>query len=54
MCNPGMRDRHWEAVSEVLGTPFKPTDSTTLASFLSPNLGPLLAQLEEVLQPQTL
>mmetsp|Transcript_3023 Transcript_3023/g.9072 ORF Transcript_3023/g.9072 Transcript_3023/m.9072 type:complete len:4073 (+) Transcript_3023:47-12265(+) len=48
LCNKGMRDRHWERVSEVVGKPFKPTDSTTLASILTPTLEAKLPALEEI------
>lgn len=48
LCNKGMRDRHWDKVSEVMGQPFRPTDSTTLSSVLTPKLAPKLAELEEI------
>ena len=34
LCNNGLRDRHWEQISGLLGHPFKPTSSTTLETAL--------------------
>ena len=30
LCNPGMRQRHWQSVSAIVGRPIEPTESTTL------------------------
>ena len=48
LCNPGMRERHWAEVSKLLGYPFKPTDSTTLASMLTMGLEQHLPALDEI------
>eukprot|EP00964_Phaeocystis_antarctica_P098156 scaffold64200_cov60-Phaeocystis_antarctica.AAC.1 len=48
LCNPGMRERHWAEVSKLLGYPFKPTDSTTLASMLTMGLEAHLPSLDEI------
>ena len=45
LCNPGMRERHWEEVSTIVGFPFAPDASTTLARVLDLNLG---AHLEAI------
>lgn len=34
LCNPGMRDRHWEALSSQLPFAFKPNDGLTLRNVL--------------------
>lgn len=48
LCNKGLRDRHWEDISKILGYPFKPNDSTTLSSVLTMRLDPHLEMLEEI------
>ena len=48
LCNKGLRDRHWEKISEILGYACKPTDSTTLASMLDSVPAKALEPLEEL------
>ena len=48
LCNKGLRDRHWKAVSDVLGYRFKPDEKTTLKSVLSDGLDSKLEELEEI------
>uniref|UniRef100_A0A8C3CSN0 Dynein axonemal heavy chain 3 n=1 Tax=Cairina moschata TaxID=8855 RepID=A0A8C3CSN0_CAIMO len=35
-CNRGMKDRHWEQVSEIVGCEIKPNETTTLLNMLEP------------------
>ncbi|KAI8893820.1 dynein heavy chain and region D6 of dynein motor-domain-containing protein [Globomyces pollinis-pini] len=46
--NPGLRERHWQAISELLGQPVTPDASTTLTKILELNLGAQLPQLEAI------
>lgn len=46
--NPGLRDRHWEAMSEILGYPLKPDEDTNLARMVEMNLEPYLPQFENI------
>ncbi|XP_004674896.1 PREDICTED: dynein heavy chain 7, axonemal [Condylura cristata] len=48
LCNPGLRPRHWEAMSGIVGFPLEPTDDTTVFSFLDMNLEPFLDRLEGI------
>ncbi|KAI3386968.1 hypothetical protein SNEBB_010455 [Seison nebaliae] len=36
--NPGMRERHWEHISNIIGYPFKPDEETTLTKIIDMNL----------------
>ena len=36
--NPGLRDRHWEKISEIVGFPIKADSETTLAKIIDLNL----------------
>ena len=46
--NPGLRDRHWEQMSEILGYPLKPDEDTNLAKMVEMNLEPYLSQFETI------
>lgn len=46
--NPGLRDRHWEQMSEILGYPLKPDEDTNLARMVEMNLEPYLSQFETI------
>ncbi|XP_041928965.1 dynein heavy chain 7, axonemal isoform X2 [Alosa sapidissima] len=50
LCNPGLRDRHWESMAEVVGFPLKPQDEGTacVAHFLPLGLEAHLASFELV------
>ena len=48
ICNKGMRERHWVKVSEFLGYPFQPNDTTTLQSMLAMKLDKHMEALEEI------
>lgn len=46
--NPGMRDRHWEIVSEVIGIPFKPDEDTCLSKLIDMNLEAYIPRFEAI------
>ncbi|NXF75625.1 DYH7 protein, partial [Sclerurus mexicanus] len=47
-CNPGMRDRHWEQMSNIVGYDLTPDAGTTLRKVLKQNLGPYLEQFAAI------
>ena len=46
--NPGLRDRRWEVISEILGYPLRPSEDTNLAKMVEMNLEPYLTQFESI------
>ncbi|KAM9785999.1 dynein axonemal heavy chain 12-like [Neosynchiropus ocellatus] len=48
LCNQGMRPRHWEKMSEIVGFDLTPNESTTLRSVLQQNLTAHLEPLESI------
>ncbi|XP_035161066.1 dynein axonemal heavy chain 7 isoform X2 [Callithrix jacchus] len=48
LCNPGLRPRHWEAMSAIVGYPLQPSDDSTVFSFLDLNLEPYLDRFEGI------
>ncbi|KAJ3276290.1 Dynein heavy chain 3, axonemal [Terramyces sp. JEL0728] len=46
--NPGLKERHWQAISEVVGQTVVPDENTTLTKILDMNLGAHLAQFEVI------
>ncbi|XP_004033032.4 dynein axonemal heavy chain 7 [Gorilla gorilla gorilla] len=48
ICNPGLRPRHWEAMSAVVGYPLQPSDDSTVFSFLDMNLEPYIDRFEGI------
>ncbi|XP_065834129.1 dynein axonemal heavy chain 7-like [Oscarella lobularis] len=48
LCNPGLRDRHWEQLSAEVGFPLKPDDETTLSKYLEMSLEPYLEKFEQI------
>ncbi|XP_030872601.1 dynein heavy chain 3, axonemal [Leptonychotes weddellii] len=38
-CNPGMKDRHWQQISEIVGSEIKPTETTCLSNMLEYGFG---------------
>ena len=39
ICNPGIKDRHWDSISEVVGFEVKPDPDTNLSKMLGYGLG---------------
>ncbi|TRY89707.1 hypothetical protein DNTS_033848, partial [Danionella cerebrum] len=48
ICNPGLKDRHWEMISDVVGFDVKPDESTQLVKMLELGLSKYSEQLEEI------
>jgi len=48
LCNPGMRQRHWDAVSQMVGRPIEPTESTTLQDIINMRLDEFIDQFEPI------
>ncbi|KAK7833315.1 hypothetical protein U0070_017314 [Myodes glareolus] len=47
-CNPGMKDRHWQQISEIVGYEVKPTETTCLANMLEFGFGKFVEKLEPI------
>ena len=50
VCYHGLRDRHWDKMSEVVGFPLKPAPGTPLCKILELELDKYIEQLEEITQ----
>lgn len=48
LCSPGIRSRHWEKMSEIVGFDLTPDSSTTLRKVLKHKLAPYLEQFESI------
>ncbi|XP_022423000.1 dynein heavy chain 7, axonemal [Delphinapterus leucas] len=48
ICNPGLRPRHWEAMSSIVGYRLEPANDSTVFSFLDMNLEPYLDRFEGI------
>uniref|UniRef100_A0A8B9T0C6 Dynein axonemal heavy chain 7 n=1 Tax=Anas platyrhynchos TaxID=8839 RepID=A0A8B9T0C6_ANAPL len=47
-CNRGMKDRHWEQISEIVGCEIKPNETTTLLNMLEFGLSKYIDRLEPI------
>ncbi|KAH0504188.1 Dynein heavy chain 3, axonemal [Microtus ochrogaster] len=47
-CNPGMKDRHWQQISEIVGYEIKPSETTCLANMLEFGFGKFVEKLEPI------
>ncbi|KAM6407469.1 LOW QUALITY PROTEIN: dynein axonemal heavy chain 3 [Rhynochetos jubatus] len=47
-CNRGMKERHWEKISEIVGREIRPDETTTLKDILEFGLSKYIDQLEPV------
>ena len=43
-CNPGIRDRHWERMTKIIGFDLKPGLDTPLSTMVEYNLGRFLTE----------
>ncbi|KAA8590936.1 hypothetical protein FQN60_001879 [Etheostoma spectabile] len=48
LCNPGIRARHWDQMSDIVGYDLTPDSGTTLRKVLKLNLAPYLEQFESL------
>jgi dynein heavy chain len=48
LCNPGLRQRHWDQISEANGAEVVHTDSTSLHDMIEAGLNRIVEQLEEI------
>ncbi|XP_067448608.1 dynein axonemal heavy chain 12 [Thunnus thynnus] len=48
LCNPGIRARHWNQMSEIVGYDLTPDSGTTLRKVLKQNLAPYLEEFESI------
>ena len=46
--NPGLRDRHWAKISEIVGYNLRPDDSYCLSKLVDMNLEPYVAKFEGI------
>uniref|UniRef100_A0A8C2MM84 Dynein axonemal heavy chain 3 n=1 Tax=Cricetulus griseus TaxID=10029 RepID=A0A8C2MM84_CRIGR len=47
-CNPGMKDRHWQQISDIVGYEIKPTETTCLANMIEFGFGKFVDKLEPI------
>lgn len=48
VCNPGLRQRHWQQMEEVVGFELKPDDTTPFQTMVEYNLNKWIDKLEEI------
>ena len=48
LCNGGLRDRHWDAFSDIVGFSIKPHERTSLQDMVEKKLEPYFPKMEEV------
>ncbi|XP_074648811.1 dynein axonemal heavy chain 3-like [Tubulanus polymorphus] len=48
ICNPGIRDRHWDTMSDIVGFDIRPQEETSLFTMLEYGLNKYLEKLEEI------
>ncbi|KAJ3193186.1 Dynein heavy chain 7, axonemal [Irineochytrium annulatum] len=48
LCNPGLRERHWRDISQVVGFRFQPDETTSLSAVLERNLAEYMDQMEKI------
>ena len=46
--NPGLRDRHWDKMSELAEQDLKPTEDSSLRKYIEMNLEQYLEQFESI------
>ncbi|XP_008412159.1 dynein heavy chain 12, axonemal [Poecilia reticulata] len=48
LCNPGIRQRHWDSMSKIVDHDLTPNSGTTLRKVLKQNLAPYLTEFESI------
>ena len=51
--NPGMRQRHWQQLSDVVGFPMQPTPESNLSKFLEMNLDQYIQKFDQISEAAT-
>lgn len=51
--NPGMKDRHWERISEIVGFPIEVDEELTLAKIIDYGLDEYIPKFEAVSEAAT-
>lgn len=46
--NPGLRERHWEQISEIVGFMLKPDETFSLSKLVDMNLEPFVTSFEGI------
>ena len=46
--NPGLRERHWEQISEIVGYPLKPDEDMCLSKLVDMNLDNYITRFESI------
>ena len=46
--NPGMRDRHWEQISDIVGFPMQPDQDMCLSKLVDMNLESYIPRFEQI------
>ena len=46
--NPGLRERHWEKISDIVGFNIQPADTSCLSKFVDMNLDPYIPKFESI------
>ena len=48
LCNPGLRQRHWDQINNIVGYSITPDSGTSLVKMLKHNLDPYLEKFESI------
>ncbi|XP_075250490.1 dynein axonemal heavy chain 3-like isoform X2 [Convolutriloba macropyga] len=48
ICNPGLRDRHWKSMSDIVGYNIKPEPDSTLYQMVETGIGKFIEKLDEI------
>lgn len=51
--NPGMKERHWEKISEIVGFPIRVDENLTLAKIIEYNLVEYIPKFEAISEAAT-
>ena len=46
--NPGLRERHWEKISDIVGFSVRPDECSCLSKFVDMNLEPYIPKFDSI------